>query len=217
MFYPMTATDAPAPSYPQDFARRLAAILFLLLPRVAAAGKRVRAQLITAVWAMLSRTRQRVDRLSTRLAAGTYKRRVRIQAPRPARQRRAPNPLYRAPLPRESGWLLRHVGDSPLYREMLATLLAEPEARALLEATPALARTLRPLCRMLHLADPLTGAQPRPMPRPRGAKAPPVPPKRHHFIPPDSGWPQPRNAPPLSLDERNWRFYRVRTKNGVKL
>ena len=71
--------------------------------------------------------------------------------------------------PRRPGWLCAVSLDSAAAGSQLQHLLNDPEMAALLAATPALARLLRPLCRMLAVAVPGTPPAPE---RPRAPRAP---------------------------------------------
>ena len=82
---------------------------------------------------------------------------------RPARRR----------FPRRPGWLRAVSLDTAAAGSQLQHLLTDPEMAALLAATPALARLLRPLCRMLAVVAPGIPAAPA---RPR-APRPPRPPR----------------------------------------
>ena len=141
-------------------AARLALILAGLAALIARAFLRNprRVSLILPLWNRLTRAAARFTRLATRLEAG--------QTPRPARPgtHSGPAPVN---LPTAHGWLvadLRH--EAVAYSNYLEAFLADPQTAALLAASPAAARILRPLRHMLGLpAD-------RPKARP---PAPPVP------------------------------------------
>jgi hypothetical protein len=106
----------------------------------------------------LSRAVQRFGRVMARLAAG--------RPPRPAgvaRMQRSeirdlptadrPAPA-RDPLPRGRDWLVRELGwEAAGFGSQLEHMLREPEIAALLAASPAACRILRPLCRMLAVHD----------------------------------------------------------------
>ena len=84
-----------------------------------------------------------------------------------------PSKSARLYFPRRPGWLRTVSIDSAAASSQLQHLLNDPEMAALLAATPALARLLHPLCRMLGVVLPGTPATPA---RPR-APRPPRPPK----------------------------------------
>ncbi len=88
----------------------------------------------------------------------------RVAAARPASPRRAPR------LPGHAGWLAGLSAQTAVVASQLRFLLADPEALALLRASPALVQMLHPLCRMLGVALPaevLPPSPPRPPRKPR--------------------------------------------------
>ena len=132
----------------EELARTLDAILasLLALLRTFARYTSALGPLATPIWNRISRTRVRLARALAHLAAG--------HTPRPPRKRpnRAPrdkDPRAHVPV-RRHGWLGalldHHVRG---YASQLEFLLARPGAAALIAASPAARRTLRPLCRML--------------------------------------------------------------------
>ncbi len=137
---PQLRAAAPA------IAARLTIILMALAAVIAHAFLRNprRVGIIVALWSRITRAARRFARLATRLAAG--------ETPRPSRPDGHSGPPP-ARLPTARGWLvadLKHAGA--VYAAQLETLLAEPLAAELLAASPAAARILRPLCRMLGIA-----------------------------------------------------------------
>lgn len=134
--------------------------------------------LIIPLCRYITRTHQRVASVLARAAAGTL---------RPSR-RRPERRTGRAPtvLPRRRAWLvhtLRHHAAG--YASQLNHLLNEPQASAILAATPQAQRVLRPLCHLL-------GIQPDAMrkpPAPHRARPgrPPRPPANGRAAAPDAG------------------------------
>ena len=129
-----------------DLAARLAAILtplLALLNRDAPALGPVHMPL----HARIVRAGQRLARLLTRLAAGTF----RPATPRPA-AKGGPPATY---LPHSRAWIVQKLGHhAATYMSQLQFLIDAPETRALLAAAPPealkpLGRTLRPLARLL--------------------------------------------------------------------
>jgi hypothetical protein len=171
-----------------DVARRLGMIVAGLIAVVARRFVRMPhlAALALPLWNRLTRTVRRFGRVMTNLAAG--------RAPRPARvarmehsvirdlpaQDRPPPP--RDPLPRGRDWLVRELGyEAAGYGSQLEHMLREPEIAALLAASPAACRILRPLCRMLAVHDALPAAPRRaraPTTKPSAPAAPPRPRQR---------------------------------------
>jgi len=80
-----------------------------------------------------------------------------------------PSKPARLRFPRRPGWLRAVSLDTVAAGSQLQHLLNDPEMAALLAATPALVRLLRPLCRMLAMVVP--GTRPAPE-RPRAPRAP---------------------------------------------
>ena len=98
--------------------------------------------LIIPLWSWLGRSGRRFGRVTVQTQVAVP---VRVLTPRVARSR-----PVEVRLPSRRGWLVRALGyEAAGYGSQLAALLAEPELQALLLATPAAGRILRPLCRML--------------------------------------------------------------------
>jgi hypothetical protein len=141
---------APVQAVAPDLARRVALIVaglaalvahrFLREPRLAT--------LIIPLWTRLTRTARRFERLMANIATN------RAPKPRPTRLRRPkPDTAQTAPLPTGHGWLIRALPqEAAAYASQLESLLAEPATADLLAASPAAARILRPLARMLGLS-----------------------------------------------------------------
>lgn len=130
----------------------------------------------------LARAHERLVNLLVAIAAGRLpRRRAPSHTPRPG----GPRPTH---LPRRHAWLVATLGhQAAAYRSQLESLLRDPETQATLAAAithaPGIARTLRPLCRMLGiplpppLQRPARPARPRPQPAPKPPR-PPLPPCR---------------------------------------
>lgn len=189
-----TARQAPLPPELRASARTLAAgvgtILASLAAAVAAGLLRDprRVLYIIPLWHYLTRTARRFTRLMDRLASFHP-----LPPPRAPRIQPAPPAtpgVLRAP--RARGWLLaalRH--DAACYASQLESLLARPEARAILEAHPAAARLLAGVRRLLapppfRAIAPTANATPRRR-RPSASpipKSPPASPRWHSARPP---------------------------------
>ncbi len=178
---PHLRAQAPALS------RRLELTLCALLNHVAAQFRAL-APRTNTIWNHIARTRARVLAIFALLAAGKSPRihpRTPRPAPRPVAQTQpTATPRRRAlPLPRRHAWLAR-TADFQVRNcaSQLRTLLDEPETQSLLATAPpgariALARALRPLCRMLGVDLPpcFERAGPPPPPRPAKPRAPALP------------------------------------------
>ena len=166
--------DLAGPQAVAEVARCLDAILFPFLALIAARFALL-GPLLTPVWTRISRTRQRLLRLLTRIAAG--------HRPRPPRKPgTAPRPSGTpAPFPnRRHGWLavmLDH--NARNYASQLNHLLHTPGVAEIIATSPGAMRTLRPLCRMLGVDLPAAlrpPARPPTPPRPRPPRPAPAPP-----------------------------------------
>ena len=185
------------PTKPHPLAERFGIILGLL--RKGVADPRARRPLdpprVLLLWNRLGRLVQRVAAL---IALATQPGglvapppRVR-RKPAPPAERAAPDPDAPTPdspgtlaapdttpplpskparlyFPRRPGWLCAVSIDTVAAGSQLQYLLNDPEMTALLAATPALGRLLRPLCRMLGVVLPGTPATPA---RPRAPRPP---------------------------------------------
>jgi hypothetical protein len=151
-----------------DVARRLGMIVAGLIAVVARRFVRMPhlAALALPLWNRLTRGVRRFELVMANLAAG--------RAPRPGRAgRREPAPDHdqpaenrpppsRDPLPRGRAWLVRELGwEAAGFGSQLEHMLREPEIAALLAASPAACRILRPLCRMLAVHDDALPPAPR--------------------------------------------------------
>jgi hypothetical protein len=208
----LSVIPAPNPTPVQaiapDLARRIGLIVaglaalvahrFLREPRLAS--------LIVPLWTRLTRSARRFDRLMASIAAN------RAPKPRPTRLHRPkPDTARATPLPAGHGWLIRALPhEAAVYAAQLEALLAEPATADLLAASPAAARILRPLGRMLGLTTfaPKRNAPKKRRPQaasptaaPRRAPIPPL--HRDPSYRPSANWPRapwpaarPRRATP---------------------
>ena len=181
------APACPSPDSVREVAARLDSILGSLLLLIAAQFRRL--GLHTApLWTRISRARQRLARLFTRLAERLAEGHLpRPHTPRPGRPG-GPKPV---PLPQGYAWVVRIIGyHAAGYGSQLQFLLAEPAMQQAIAAAPSAARTLRPICRMLGIDLPpsLRPARPAAV---GDATAPPGEPPN-----PPPRAPQPRPARP---------------------
>ena len=135
-----------------ELARRMGLILGALAAVVARRFLKVpgRMELIVPLWRWLTHAARRFEQAAlrpvrtaqtrgpqTRTAVGTAK-------------------VARVRLPSAQGWMVRALGwEAVGHASQLGHLLTDPEMQALMAASPAVARVLRPLCRVL-------GVQPMP-------------------------------------------------------
>jgi hypothetical protein len=187
---------------------RFAEILYLLSWAVAKqAGWGLSLQLIALIGSRITRIKQRFAALAARLAAGTYRPRPPAAAPRrpPANPAKPPPPN---PLPNRPGWLLPLEKSAVAHREHLERLFADPEMVALLAQAPeAMARVLRPLCRMLRLDLPPVLAAIKPARRPQRPPRPGKPRAPAPAVAPPPWPPRPVPLPPppaLTLEYDYW-------------
>jgi hypothetical protein len=155
-----------------------------------------------------------LDRLSKgavdllrKLEAGTYRPRKPGLARRPATAPRAPRPAPAIPFPGFRGIVADLIGGgrSPINGPSLHDLLQDPALPGHVQACPALARRLRPLCRLVGLDIP---AWLRPPPRPRRPRAPPAsrpPAARPAPDPTKPSWRLLRAAARADIVSRHWR------------
>ena len=136
------------------FLSRLSTILAALAALVAARllHHPTLARHIVPLWTYLRHLAPRVER------ALTHPPRPRpSRASRPRTEESTPRPTWR--LPTSPAWLVRVLGsEAACYASQLRHLLAEPEAQALLAASPVAQRRLVPLLRILippQWGDPL--------------------------------------------------------------
>jgi len=164
----MTHLPCPSslPATAPELVRRFGAILMALAAVVARRFYRdpKLMALTLPLWSWLSRSVQRFGRAITRKSG------VRAACPVRVRVRAVCAPRVR--LPSRRGWLVGVLGyEAAGYGSQLEHLLAEPDMQALVAALPGLARIVRPLQRMLGLADgaAVIAAPPR---KPRVRRAP---------------------------------------------
>jgi hypothetical protein len=130
--------------------RFVGVLLCLCRAVVAQTGWGLSLHLIAAIVSRIQRIKHRFARLAARIEAGSYAPRS-VAAPesKAAGQRRPPPPNK---LPNFPGWLLPLETSAAACRGQLEALLQDAEMVALMAAAPAaMARVLRPLCRMLAL------------------------------------------------------------------
>ena len=163
---------------------------------------------VTYLLAALERLRRGAVDLLRQLEAGTYRPRKPGGARRTAVAPRAPRPPPAIPFPRFLGILVELIGNQRGGGgHELRDLLQDPALPAHVQACPALARRLRPLCRLVGLDIP---AWLRPPPRPRRPRATPTPaPHRPAARPaPDPSkpnWRMLRDACRADFVSRQWR------------
>ncbi|MCC6718168.1 MAG: hypothetical protein IT555_09800 [Acetobacteraceae bacterium] len=132
---------------------------------------RLKTLVTVALCNRISRARQRLVTLLARLAAGIA---PRIRPPRPGR---TGGPRPTPYIPQGRAWVFRALHndarrhDVAAHATQLEALLGDPATLALLATAPppalnGLARTLRPLCRMLGLTLPAPLRPPAPNPQP---------------------------------------------------
>jgi hypothetical protein len=195
----LSVTLAPTPAPVQALAPALARRFGLIVAGLAAlvAHRFLReprlSSLIVPLWTRLTRTARRFERLMAKIAAN------RAPTPRPARPHRPTPATARAtPLPTGHAWLIRALPqEAAAYAAQLEALLAEPAVADLLAASPAAARILRPLGRMLGLS---AFAPKRNAPRKRSTqatspsaaplRAPIPPPHQDPSYRPSANWPR---------------------------
>ena len=108
---------------------------------------------VSPIWTLLNRTIRRFARLMDLLASGRP-----LPAPR-CHPSRAPmpgepaiHPPRKQPVPRTPGWLIAAIPcEAACFQSQLETLLAQPQAQAILSANPAILRVLAPVRRLLHI------------------------------------------------------------------
>ena len=166
-----------------EAARAFTAIIARLIDFLATFLRRIpnRVHIAIALHNRLNRITRRFDRLMGAIASDTSRRdvatkatAVSLETAKAPRAPRAPKPPVDRPhrpsdtyIPRAHAWLLRDLAHhGGLIAQLLETLLAQAETAAILEATPAAAKLLRPLCHILGI-KPASLAWPKPKPRPR--------------------------------------------------
>ncbi len=161
------------PALTPDLTARLGGLFIALVKLVAACFARHPrfALIVVPLCRRLTHTRQRIERMLARLAAGKPAQR---RSPPPRPHQPAPPPAADRPrVPSTPAWLLKATGsEAAIIGTQLEALLAEPAVADLLARTPALAHLLHPVRRMLGIAvlppKPRKPRQPRlRRPRPR--------------------------------------------------
>jgi len=145
-------TSPGQPEIAADLARRLGLILGALAAVVARRFLKVpgRMELIVPLWRWLTHAARRFEQAALRPVRTAQTRgpqtRTAVGTAKAARVR----------LPSAQGWMVRALGwEAVGHASQLGHLLTDPEMQALMAASPAVARVLRPLCRVL-------GVQPMP-------------------------------------------------------
>jgi hypothetical protein len=124
---------------------------------------------IAYLLAALERLSKGAVELLRKLEAGTYRPRKPARARRQAAPPRAPRPAPAIPFPGFRGIVADLIGSgrSPINGPSLHELLQDPALPGYVQACPALARRLRPLCRLVGAPIP-EWLRPPPRPRPSG-------------------------------------------------
>lgn len=165
---------------PATIALDLAVLVAQLCGVIARYGlaRGVAGPLIVQIWQRVRRAGSKAEALLARLQAGTVVRHRQRRASRIGPRRRPT-----AKLPRKRAWLLALVPEAAGNAAQLQHMLAASDIPALLEASPQLRRTLRPLCHMLGVSLPNAAPHPPaappppsgPDPAPSDSQAAPVP------------------------------------------
>jgi hypothetical protein len=161
---------------------------------------------VTYLLAALDRLRKGAVDLLRKLEAGTYRPRKPGLARRPAAMPRAPRPAPAIPFPFYPGILSDLIGTQrgpagPGLHE----LLQDPALPAHVQACPALARRLRPLCRLMGIDIPAWLRPPPRPPRPPAPQAPHPPAARPAPDPTKPSWRLLRAACRADTVSRHWR------------
>ena len=148
---------------------------------------------VTYLQTAIERLRRGAVDLLRKLEAGTYRARKPGLARRPCATPRAPRPAPAIRFPGFRGIVIELIGNQRGgSNHRLDELLQDPALPAYVQACPALARRLRPLCRLAGVAIP---AWLRPPPKPRRPRATPAP-------------GAPAKRPPPDPSKPNWRMLR---------
>jgi hypothetical protein len=180
--------------------QRWAALVMALCAALAAANPRVGAlgELYVRVITRVHNTIKRFNRLHALWLEG------KLPTPKP-RAKRERTPRESNPIPQGHNWIEQYVVFPPRYE--LWSLLETPDLRQFAAEVPAIARMLRPICKMMGL---------EPLPTP-----PPVPRAKREVKPrPKREWPKRPQPPDICLAihgmpreqfyewTRRWRFRR---------
>ena len=150
----MTTANEPfgLPDGAPELARRFAWIMaglgaliarrFLKMPHLS--------RFTVQLWNYINRATRRFYRALTRKPG-------KIRAERTRADRDTETRVRPQALPRGRGWIVRELGwEAAAFMGALEVLLGEVEARAGLAGAPAAGRVLRPICRMLGVAEAVT-------------------------------------------------------------
>ena len=148
---------------------------------------------VTYLHAAIDRLRKGAVDLLRKLEAGTYRPRKPGAVRSLAATLRAPHPAPAIRFPNYPNILSELIGNQrPVYGPALSDLMQDPALPGYVQTCPALARRLRPLCRLVGIAIP---DWLRPPPRPRRPRAKPA-----HAAP--------AKRPPPDPSKPNWRMLR---------
>ena len=175
--------------------------------RLRCGGIRLAGPLFALLWNRLRRMQRRFAALAEQVRAGTLPAAAPAPAPRPAvadRPAAAARPQRPSDLlPRQFGWLLKAVPESHWVAATTAQMeafLLDPEAAALVSATPQFGRVLRPFCRMLAVKPPPALALP---PKPRPPRPPREPRPKIPLCPHRGRWVRRWHVPKWQRDRDN--------------
>ena len=162
---------------------------------------------VTYLLAAIERLRRGAVDLLRKLEAGTYRPRKPGATHRACVTPRAPRPAPAIRFPGFRGIVVDLIGTgrAPIDGPSLQDLLQDPALPGYVQACPALARRLRPLCRLVAVDIP---AWLRPPPRPRRPRATPAahPPARRPAPDPSKpNWRMLRDACRADFVARQWR------------
>ena len=206
---PAQPAPLPPPAPLPDLTGRLGGLFIALIKLIAACFARHPrfALIVVPLCRRLTHTRQRIERMLARLAAGKPAQR---RSPPPRPHQPAPPPAADRPrVPSTPAWLLKATGsEAAIIGNQLEALLAEPSVADLLARTPALAHLLQPVRRMLGIAVlPRKPRKPRQPRKPRLRRPRPrLPAPRRENLP---AWLQGR-PPTASLQPLPWTVEKTR-------
>ena len=163
---------------------------------------------VTYLLAAIERLRKGAVDLLRKLEAGTFRPRKPGLARRPSVAPRAPRPPPAIRFPGFRGIVVDLIGTgrAPIDGPSLQDLLQDPALPGYVQACPALARRLRPLCRLVGAEIPAWLRAPKRPPRPRAKAAPGARAKR---LPPDPtkpSWRILRDVCRADYVARTWRI-----------
>jgi hypothetical protein len=134
--------------------------------------------LVVLIQAWLQKRRQLIEALIHRIAEGKHVGRAyRPREPKPGAipKPRAQIPPEKQLPPRVVGWINRMASEVNCHAAGLLHIACTPEMRAMIEASPQMARLWVPL--LNSLGQPRPDWWPKPPPRPRRPRRPPPPPR----------------------------------------